>query len=30
MIRDHGGYDKMLNALMDNLADVADALPAAK
>jgi hypothetical protein len=30
MIRDHGGYDKMLNALMDNLADVADAVPAGK
>jgi len=30
MIGDHGGYYKMLNALMDNLADIADAIPAGK
>ena len=28
MINDHGGYYKMLNALMDDLADIADAIPA--
>lgn len=27
MIRDHGGYWKMLNAIMDDLADIADAMP---
>jgi hypothetical protein len=27
MINDHGGYSKMLNALMDDLADIADAIP---
>jgi hypothetical protein len=27
MIRDHGGYWKMINAWLDDLADVADALP---
>jgi hypothetical protein len=29
MIRDHGGYWKMVNAWLDDLADVADALPPA-
>lgn len=29
MIRDHGGYWKMINAWLDDLADVADALPQA-
>jgi hypothetical protein len=29
MIMDHGGYHKMLNAIMDDLADIADAIPAA-
>jgi hypothetical protein len=29
MIRDHGGYWKMINAWLDDLADVADALPPA-
>ena len=28
LIRDHGDYYKMLNALMDDLADIADAVPA--
>jgi hypothetical protein len=28
MIRDHGDYFKMLNDLMDDLADIADAIPA--
>ena len=28
LIRDHGDYFKMLNDLMDNLADIADAIPA--
>ncbi len=28
MISDHGGYYKMLNAMMDDLADIADAIPA--
>lgn len=28
MIRDHGDYYKMVNALMDNLADIADSIPA--
>ncbi|HVR42018.1 MAG TPA: hypothetical protein VMS56_01130 [Thermoanaerobaculia bacterium] len=28
MINDHGGYYRMLNALMDDLADIADAIPA--
>ncbi|MBL8518935.1 MAG: hypothetical protein JNM76_18390 [Betaproteobacteria bacterium] len=28
MIRDHGDYFKMLNDVMDNLADLADAIPA--
>src|SRR5688572_3590399 len=28
LIRDHGDYFKMLNDLMDNLADIADAVPA--
>ena len=27
LIRDHGDYFKMLNDLMDDLADVADAIP---
>jgi hypothetical protein len=27
MISDHGGYSKMLNAIMDDLADIADAIP---
>lgn len=27
MINDHGGYYKMLNAIMDDLADIADAIP---
>ncbi len=27
MINDHGGYYKMLNAFLDDLADIADALP---
>jgi len=27
MIRDHGGYYKMINAIMDDLADVADMIP---
>jgi hypothetical protein len=27
MIRDHGGYYKMINAIMDDLADIADAIP---
>ena len=27
MIMDHGGYAKMLNAIMDDLADIADAIP---
>jgi len=27
MIMDHGGYSKMLNAIMDDLADIADAIP---
>jgi len=27
MIGDHGGYYKMLNAIMDDLADIADAIP---
>jgi hypothetical protein len=27
MIRDHGDYFKMLNDLMDDLADLADAIP---
>ena len=27
MIMDHGGYAKMLNAIMDDLADIADAVP---
>jgi hypothetical protein len=27
MINDHGGYSKMLNAIMDDLADIADAIP---
>lgn len=27
MIREHGGYSNMLNAFMDNLADIADAIP---
>ena len=27
MISDHGGYYKMLNAMMDDLADIADAIP---
>jgi len=26
MINDHGGYSKMLNAIMDDLADIADAI----
>lgn len=30
MIGDHGDYYKMLNAFMDNLADIADAIPSAK
>ncbi len=30
MINDHGGYYKMLNAFLDDLADIADALPAGK
>lgn len=30
MISDHGGYYKMLNSLMDDLADIADAIPAAR
>lgn len=30
MIRDHGDYYKMINDLMDNLADIADAIPAGK
>jgi hypothetical protein len=30
MIRDHGGYWKMINAWLDDLADVADALPPAQ
>jgi hypothetical protein len=29
MIRDHGDYFRMLNDLMDDLADIADAIPAA-
>ena len=28
LIRDHGDYYKMLNDLMDDLADIADAIPA--
>ena len=28
LTRDHGDYFKMLNDLMDNLADIADAIPA--
>ena len=28
MIMDHGGYYKMLNAILDDLADIADAIPA--
>jgi hypothetical protein len=28
MIRDHGGFYKMINAIMDDLADIADAIPA--
>jgi len=27
LIRDHGDYFKMLNDLMDDLADIADAIP---
>ncbi len=27
MINDHGGYYKMLNAFLDDLADIADAIP---
>ncbi|HXB54776.1 MAG TPA: hypothetical protein VN461_08340 [Vicinamibacteria bacterium] len=27
MIRDHGGYYKMINSIMDDLADIADAIP---
>ena len=27
MIRDHGDYYKMINDLMDDLADIADAIP---
>jgi len=27
MIMDHGGYEKMLNAIMDDLADIADTVP---
>ena len=27
MINDHGGYTEMLNAIMDDLADLADAIP---
>ena len=27
MIMDHGGYEKMLNAIMDDLADIADSIP---
>ena len=27
MISDHGGYSKMLNAILDDLADIADAIP---
>jgi hypothetical protein len=30
MIRDHGDYYRMLNDLMDDLADIADAVPAGK
>jgi hypothetical protein len=30
LIRDHGDYFKMLNDLMDDLADIADAIPAAR
>jgi len=30
MISDHGGYYKMINDFMDNLADIADAIPAGK
>jgi hypothetical protein len=30
LIRDHGDYFKMLNDLMDTLADIADAVPAAR
>jgi len=30
MISDHGNYYKMLNDLMDNLADIADAIPSKK
>jgi hypothetical protein len=30
LIRNHGDYYKMLNALMDDLADIADAVPAAR
>lgn len=29
MMRDHGGFDRMLNDIMDDLADIADAIPAA-
>ena len=29
MIMDHGGYYKMLNSILDDLADIADAIPAA-
>jgi len=28
MIRDHGDYFRMLNDLMDDLTDLADAIPA--
>jgi hypothetical protein len=28
LIRDHGDYFRMLNDLMDDLADIADAVPA--
>lgn len=27
--RDHGGFDRMLNDIMDDLANIADAIPAA-
>ena len=30
MMSDHGGYYKMINAVLDNLADIADAIPAGK
>jgi hypothetical protein len=28
MMRDHGGFDRLLNDIMDDLADIADAIPA--